>query len=389
MARRQRRGDEAPDTTGVAVVTRWAFWAGTVGFATPVLDRLDAARTLDVQCFSITPLDVEWAASEGIGASELGLRIRDAGFEIAMDPLVGWYGGTPHPGSRFGRFSPDDVLRMSAEVGATDINMIGQPTHDASLDLLATSFAAVCDRAADIGARAMLEFTPITAITNLADGWDVVRTADRPNGGMLFDTWHFSRGDADLDLLASIPGDRFFHVQVADARAERLPDIRQDTQHRALPRRRSARPRRHPARAARHQRAELRGPRGLLPRPDGDAGRRRRRARRRPRPIRGRAGPTMTVVRCQAPLAVPGSSRPTARGSASDCSRRSGRVRQESGTRQDAPPPDETSRDAGRPDGIPTPKITRIHPRGLEMQTVTLRSPSGRRHGNRSGRLQR
>jgi sugar phosphate isomerase/epimerase len=216
-------------------MTHWAFWAGTVGFVTPVLDRLDAARTLDVQCFSITPLDVEWAAGEGIGASELGARIRDAGFSIAMDPLVGWYGGTPHPGSRFGRFSPDDVLRTSEDVGATDINMIGQPTHDASLDLLASSFAAVCDRAAEIGARAMLEFTPITAIANVADGWDIVRTADRPNGGMLFDTWHFSRGDADLDLLASIPGDRFFHVQVADARAERLPDIRQDTQHRALP----------------------------------------------------------------------------------------------------------------------------------------------------------
>lgn len=216
-------------------MTRWAFWAGTVGFATPVLDRLAAARTLDVQCFSITPLDLEWAEGEGISATELGARIRDAGCSIAMDPLVGWYGGTPHPGSRFGRFSPDDVLRMSATVGATDINMIGQPTHDASLDLLATSFAGVCDRAAEFGARAMLEFTPITAIVNLADGWDVVRAADRPNGGMLFDTWHFSRGDADLDLLARVPGDRFFHVQVADARAERLPDIRQDTQHRALP----------------------------------------------------------------------------------------------------------------------------------------------------------
>jgi sugar phosphate isomerase/epimerase len=216
-------------------VTTWSFWAGTVGFATPVFERLAAAAMLDVQCFSITPLDVEWAAAEGITAAELGARIRDVGVTIAMDPLVGWYGGTPHPGSRFGRFSPDDVLRMSAEVGATDINMIGQPTHDASLDLLAAAFAAVCDRAAEFGARAMLEFTPITAITNLADGWDVVRTADRPNGGMLFDTWHFARGDADLDLLARIPGDRFFHVQVSDARAERLADIRQDTQHRALP----------------------------------------------------------------------------------------------------------------------------------------------------------
>ena len=216
-------------------MTRWTFWAGTVGFATPVLDRLEAAGGLDVQCFSVTPLDVEWAVAAGMSAAALGGRIRDAGFAIAMDPLVGWYGGTAHPGSRFGRFSSDEVLRMSAEIGATDINLIGQPTHDASLDLLATSFAAVCDRAAEFGARAMLEFTPITAIANLADGWDVVRAADRPNGGMLFDTWHFARGVADLDLLEQVPGDRIFHVQLSDARAERLADIRQDTQHRALP----------------------------------------------------------------------------------------------------------------------------------------------------------
>lgn len=215
--------------------TGWVFWAGTVGFGTPVLERLAAAATVDVQRFSITPLDVEAVAIDGISATELGRRIRDAGYDVVLDPVVNWYGGTPHPGSRFGRFSTDDTLRMCADAGAVAMNLIGQPTHEATLDELATAFAAVCDRAADIGAQAHLEFTPITAIVDLAAGWDVVRTADRPNGGLLFDTWHFFRGNPDLDLLARIPGDRIFSVQVADARAERLPDVRQDTQHRLLP----------------------------------------------------------------------------------------------------------------------------------------------------------
>jgi sugar phosphate isomerase/epimerase len=211
------------------------MWAGTVGFDTPVFDRLEAARHLDVKRFSVTPLDVEWAVGHGITAADLGRRIRDAGYDIVIDPVVGWYGGAPHPNSRFGRFSSDDTLRMSAELGVVAMNVIGQHTHDASLDQLAAAFAVVCDRAADFGAQVHLEFTPITAITDLAAGWDVVRTADRPNGGLLFDTWHFCKGTPDLDLLERIPGDRIFSVQVADARAVVLDDVRQDTQHRALP----------------------------------------------------------------------------------------------------------------------------------------------------------
>lgn len=214
---------------------RWVLWAGTLGFDRPVFERLEAARPLDVQRFSVTPLDVEWAAEHGITAADLGARIRDAGYDIVIDPIVGWYGGTPHPNSRFGRFSSDDTLRMSAELGVVSMNLIGQPTHDASRDQLASSFAAVCDRAADFGAQAHLEFTPITAIADLAAGWDIVGAADRPNGGLLFDTWHFCKGTPDLELLERIPGDRIFSVQISDARALALADIRQDTQHRALP----------------------------------------------------------------------------------------------------------------------------------------------------------
>jgi len=211
------------------------MWAGTVGFATPVLDRLAAARGLDIQRFSITPLDVEWASANGISPAELGRRINDAGYGIVMDPLVNWYGGTPHPASRFGRFAADETLRMCEDVGAVSLNAIGQPVHDASIDSLATAFAAVCDRVSGFGAELTLEFTPISAIATLSQGWDIVRTADHPSGGLLFDTWHYVRGSPDDGLLERIPGDRIFSVQVSDARPDQLPDIRQDTQHRALP----------------------------------------------------------------------------------------------------------------------------------------------------------
>lgn len=213
----------------------WVMWAGTVGFSTPVLERLDAAGTVDVKRFSVTPPDVESAAGEGVTAADLGRRIRDRGYDIIMDPLVNWYGGMPHPGSRFGRFSTDEILRMCADLGVASVNLIGQPTHDASLDRLASSFADICDKAGDLGAQAHLEFMPISAIATLAAGWDIVRTADHPNGGLCFDTWHFFRSDPDFGLLETIPGERIFSVQVSDAGPDPLPDVREDTMNRRLP----------------------------------------------------------------------------------------------------------------------------------------------------------
>ncbi|MEZ5227924.1 MAG: sugar phosphate isomerase/epimerase [Acidimicrobiales bacterium] len=215
--------------------TGWVFWAGTVGFGVPVFDRLEAAAAVDIQRFSITPLDVEWAGNNGVGPKELGRRINASGYDIVMDPLVNWYGGDPHPGSRFGRFSADDTLRMCENVGAVSVNIIGQPEHDATLDQLVTAFAAVCDRVREIGAEATLEFTPISAIATLSQGWDIVRAADHPSGGLLFDTWHFDRSGGDLATLASVPGDRIFSVQVADARPEITDNVRADTIHRMLP----------------------------------------------------------------------------------------------------------------------------------------------------------
>ena len=213
----------------------WVLWAGTVGFSTPVLERLDAAGAVDIQRFSVTPPDVESAEASGVTAVEIGRRIRDRGYDIVMDPLVNWYGGTPHPGSRFGRYSTDEVLRMCADLGVASVNLIGQPTHDASVDRLATSFAAMCDKAGELGAQAHLEFMPITAIATLAAGWEIVRTAGHPNGGLCFDTWHFFRSDPDFELLEAIPGERIFSVQVSDAGPDPLPDIRQDTMNRLLP----------------------------------------------------------------------------------------------------------------------------------------------------------
>jgi sugar phosphate isomerase/epimerase len=108
-------------------------------------------------------------------------------------------------------------------------------TRDQNI-FLKSQFAAACDRCAEAGVTVHLEFILWPPIDSLRVAWDVVHAADRPNGGIMFDTWHFCRGDPDLDLLATIPGERIFSVQLSDG----APDIREslvkDTlRHRLLP----------------------------------------------------------------------------------------------------------------------------------------------------------
>ena len=93
----------------------------------------------------------------------------------------------------------------------------------------------MCDCAADIGVLVHLEFIPMTAIPDVATAWRIVRDAGRPNGGILFDTWHFSRGSADFDDLQTVPAERILAVQVDDAATEVSGSLWDDTQRRLLP----------------------------------------------------------------------------------------------------------------------------------------------------------
>jgi sugar phosphate isomerase/epimerase len=152
-----------------------------------------------------------------------------------MDPVMGWYEGAAPSGSRFARFSAEEALRMCEALEVTSLSLIGPSASDAPIGAVTEAFQAVCDRAAAFGARVHVEFVPFTAIPSLATAWAIVSGAERANGGVLFDTWHFFRGDPDFALLERIPGDRIFAVQIDDAAAEISGSLREDTVRRLLP----------------------------------------------------------------------------------------------------------------------------------------------------------
>jgi sugar phosphate isomerase/epimerase len=175
------------------------------------------------------------AAESSTTASDIGQQARDLGLDLIMDPVMNWYPDRQPSPSRFAGVSTDDALGMCEVLGVTSLTAIATATSDVPVAELAEHFGRLCDRAADFGAQVHLEFMPFTVVRNLRTAWDLVRRADRPNGGLVFDTWHFFRGEPEFEVLASIPGDRVFCVQLDDAPAVPRRPLREETSRRLLP----------------------------------------------------------------------------------------------------------------------------------------------------------
>jgi sugar phosphate isomerase/epimerase len=170
------------------------------------------------------------------------LRIAAQGLERGVavgvfDSVTEWYPHEP-PKRPFpsAAFSVDDVLRMCALLGVTHLSAVAPFPVDLPIEGMAEHFAALCDRAAGIGCRVQFEFTPRSPISDVAGAWELVRIADRENGGIVFDTWHFFRVNPDFEALEMVPGNRIFSVQVSDGRPEFVEGLLPDTfRHRYLP----------------------------------------------------------------------------------------------------------------------------------------------------------
>jgi sugar phosphate isomerase/epimerase len=216
---------------------RDVLWSAMLGAA--ALDvRIDAATANGFRGLTVRPEDLAALAAEGRDAREVFGRARDNGIEqLALEALTSWYAHPPAPAwFTSAAFTLDDHVRAAETTGARHANVVAPFPTEESTDSLTERFAAICDRFAEVGVAVHLEFIPLPPIGSLATAWEIVRGAGRPNGGILFDTWHFFRGQPDLELLSTIPGDRIFSVQFSDGAAEIRESLVKDTyRHRMVP----------------------------------------------------------------------------------------------------------------------------------------------------------
>ena len=218
------------------------FWAGTLMHAT-LEQRIDAARAGGFRYLSMFPTDYRRARERGLSDADILALHERAGVRLmTLDPYTRWLPRWTPPASappdrlEWVSFEEDELFAIveALELETITVNEAFGATYE--LDEMIEAFAAVCDRAARSGTRVHLEFTPFSGIPDLETAWQIVTAADRPNGGLAFDTWHYLRGKRDDALLEQIPGDRIFVVQINDAAAEPVGSLLNDTlNHRLMP----------------------------------------------------------------------------------------------------------------------------------------------------------
>lgn len=201
-----------------------------------MIERIDAAAAAGFSAVSASVADGD-IVGEGPPPTEVARRAADLGIAVSvLDGAMDWYPHRP-PARDLGGSPTAAVLDACDRLGVRGLSCLAPYPSDATTSDLADAFATLCDLAAERGLRVHLEFTPFPPVPDLATAWEIVRLADRPNGGILLDIWHFAQGRPDMALLASIPGARITGVQVSDGHPGRFQEsLLKDTfRHRALP----------------------------------------------------------------------------------------------------------------------------------------------------------
>ncbi len=111
-------------------------------------------------------------------------------------------------------------LDTMAELGC-DLLMVCSnvsPEAQGGVERAAEDFRLLGDLAAKRGMRIAFEALAWGRhISDYRDSWEVVRRADHPQVGLVLDSFHICARRTDLRPIRSIPGDRIFLVQIADA----------------------------------------------------------------------------------------------------------------------------------------------------------------------------
>jgi 4-hydroxyphenylpyruvate dioxygenase len=161
----------------------------------------------DLISYNGTPADI---AKE---MADLGLKVTT--FEAFRD-----FEGMPEPQRARTFDRAERKFDLMQEIGC-DLLLICSNVSPKSLggiDRAAADFHELGERAAKRGFRVGFEALPWGRhISDYRDAWEVVRRADHRAIGMVLDSFHIYASKTDLHSLGSIPGDRIFLVQLADA----------------------------------------------------------------------------------------------------------------------------------------------------------------------------
>ena len=117
------------------------------------------------------------------------------------------------------------AMETAAELGARHVISSAWTADRTDRDFIVERYAEICDLAAPFGLTVDLEFPSFSRLTNLQEAADIVRAADRQNGGILVDTLYIHFSKVSLDELSALPPEWFHFLHLSDT-VEEVPTTR-------------------------------------------------------------------------------------------------------------------------------------------------------------------
>lgn len=115
----------------------------------------------------------------------------------------------------------EPALELGGELGAKRLIMSAWTMDRTDRNFLVDCYGETCDIAAQYGITVDLEFPSFSRLRTLDDTLDIVRAADRPNGGILVDTLYLHLSRVDTAELLHVPSELLHFLHISDA----LPGI--------------------------------------------------------------------------------------------------------------------------------------------------------------------
>ncbi|MGO4570814.1 bifunctional sugar phosphate isomerase/epimerase/4-hydroxyphenylpyruvate dioxygenase family protein [Microvirga sp. 2TAF3] len=184
------------------------------GTLTEKVEAIAAAQFKGVEIFENDLLSFNGTPAEARRMIEdLGLKT------ITFQPFRD-FEGMPEPQRSKVFARAERKFDVMQELGC-DLLMVCSNVSEASLggiDRAAADFHELGERAAKRGMRVGFEALAWGRhINDYRDAWEVVRRANHPAVGLVLDSFHVLARGTDLSAIRSIPKDRIFLVQMADA----------------------------------------------------------------------------------------------------------------------------------------------------------------------------
>ena len=211
------------------------MWSATLtGFS--FFDQVRVSAELGYRALSIHIDTVEQMSEEGITPRALRAFAEDHGVALTvLEPVVSWL--PLDPGWRPGRFSLDAIEQLGIDLGISSVCAIAARTTSTPMteNDIAEHFEGLAQRFHQHGWTTCIEFIPMSSIRDLPAAGRLADRAADTDAGIIFDTWHFLRGEHRADQLTQATGDQIRYVQVSDASTEWTGSLGRDTYNRLLP----------------------------------------------------------------------------------------------------------------------------------------------------------